>query len=193
MSSGVKNNANERKLFMMIIKSRVLTFIIKLIMLCTISSIALYSAMLITGGGHGNYLLLLLILGPLNLLLPVMQFLPYVLMACGILQGGEDDVYAQILPYIIMMSGTVCLYVVYALYIKISKSKNAFLKILTLHAVSIIMALQVYMEYGFDLLNKEDGVTIGVASFILPVLIFGILASIQRANNKERDSASQSR
>ena len=129
--------------------------IIKLVIMIPLSYFTVLNALMLTGGGHGNYLPLIFISGPMNFL-----FQP------------------KLSPLIFIL-GTICLFEIYALLVCFFHSKFTLIIILLVHIISSIIALPIFLTKGYLLLGNEPFILIIINLFflILPTLIIGLLFS----------------
>ena len=167
---------------MAIIRSRKVSFFLKLLLLLPLSFAMLFVAVIATVGGHGNYLPLTLILGPANILFALD------------LGPGWD---------VLFMCLIVCLYEVYALLLKFVKASATVYWILGLHIASSVIAMMTCASNGTLLLGSTIGPkgTQGILNglFMLGIvlvlwsLVIWTLVSIRKSNREsavgEMDSA----
>ena len=106
---------------MPIFKSHKAIFFAKLALVVPLSLITGFTAAMATGGGHGNYFPLMVILGPLNILF----IIP--------LDGPNGGMY--------FFCGMIFLYVIYAILMKFIKSNKTFVSFSILHIISAFMAI----------------------------------------------------
>lgn len=138
---------------MTIKKSHKSTFIIKFGILFPLSSIMIFIAFLFTGGGHGNYLPVKLILGPMGFSIFLLNTLHHdVLLICAI-------------------AGTTCLYPTYALLLHFLKARSLPAILLTIHVASAVILLCYSNNYPW---------VTEPFSFMLLTIIIWILISIRR-------------
>ena len=143
---------------MAIIKSRKLAFIIKLVLLLPLSYITACAAAMATGGGHGNYFAILLVLGPLNVVFLMSEFKDFRLLFLGV----------------------VCLYEVYALLIRFIKSNYTLAVILTFHAASGFIAMRIAPSH-FTLFDHPI-----IVIFLVPLaLIVWMFISIDKRRKED--------
>ena len=113
-----------------VVRLRTLIFIVKLVLLCPLSFVAVELATKFAVGGHGSFLPLLLIMGPLNLLFALMNLSP------------SWEAY--------ILYGTICLYETYALFLKFIKVRYATRSILMFHIASIVIGLLLWLNGSPD-------------------------------------------
>ena len=164
---------------MAIIKSRNAAFILKLTLLLPLSFATLAVAVFATVGGHGNYLPLMLLLGPAN-----------ILFAVDVGSGGE--VFALCL--------FLCQYEVYALLLKFAKAPATVYGILGLHIASSVIAIIAMASNGTLLLGSTigrkgvQGILDGLVGFgivlVLWSLVIWTLVSIRKSNSACADGDS---
>ena len=130
---------------MAIIKSRKLAFIIKLVLLFPLSYITVCTAACLTGGGHGNFLPLILILGPLN-----------------ILEQNMGTFLFLVIP----------LYEVYALLIRFIKSNYTLALILTLHVASGLIEILINSNsYSAPLVHPIAVILLVPLAFVIWIFV----------------------
>ena len=103
---------------MPIFKSHKVIFFAKLALLLPLSFGLLFTALLLTGAGHGIFSPLQWVLGPLNILCPIDSHL----------RGAY------------FLFGTIGLYEIYALILKFTKSNKSIFFILAIHVISSMLA-----------------------------------------------------
>jgi len=151
----------KNKSFLAIAKLHTLIFIIKLIILVPLSWFVIALAAGLTGGGHGNYLPTLIVLGPMSFCFLIKTF-----------------------SFTHIIWGTVCLYEAYALFIKFVKAEYAFSLVLRFHMISCMVAFPFYIG-TYRLLGDELLIVLllNVVFIGIPIsVIWIILASIRKTN-----------
>jgi len=150
---------------MAIFKSHKVSFFAKLALLIPLSLITFFLAVTATFGGNGNFLPLMVLFGPLNIILEIMP-----------IDGAHEEKFC--------FYGVILLYVLYAALLKFIKSNKTFVSFLIFHIMSAVITTALHFDAIFLNMRRDWLIyllSMGIIALVLWGLIIWLLFSIYKS------------
>jgi hypothetical protein len=151
---------------MPIFKSHKAIFFAKLVLLIPLSLITVYTAAMATGGGHGNYFPLVVILGPLNILFAMP------------IDGPKGEMY--------FFCGGVFHYIIYALLLKFIKSNKTFVSLSIFHVISCFIGMFFLGISGIFVDTKNSAFCFVMVTNSIIFSLWGLIIWLLKSIHKSR-------